>query len=70
MRCSADPELEFGWRIVAAIAGVGEDALEPVADQRLHVRNGLGQGVPVTRVASLYWPGWRHSELIQAYRSN
>jgi hypothetical protein len=36
---------------VAAIAGIGEDAFELVADQRLHIRDDLGQRVPVIRIA-------------------
>jgi hypothetical protein len=34
-----DPELVIGSGIVAAVALLGEDALDGVADQRLHVRN-------------------------------
>jgi hypothetical protein len=36
---------------LAAIAGIGEDAFERVADQRLDVGDDLGQRVPVIRVA-------------------
>lgn len=36
---------------MVAIAGVGEDAFEPVAHQRLYVRDDLGQRMPVTWVA-------------------
>ena len=33
-----DPELVIGRGVVAAIAGVGDDALEPVADRALPCR--------------------------------
>ena len=46
-----DPELVIGRRVVAAIALVGEDALDGVADQRLHVRDHGCQRVTVIRVA-------------------
>ncbi len=36
---------------MAAIAGVGDDAVEHVSDERLHRRNDRGERVPVIRVA-------------------
>src|SRR5262249_5702561 len=36
-----DLELVIGWGVVAAIAGIGDAAIEDVADQRLHLRNEL-----------------------------
>ena len=48
---SEDPELVIGRRIVAAIALVGEDARDGVADQRLHLRNHLCQRVAVIGIA-------------------
>jgi hypothetical protein len=44
-------ELVIGRRIVAAIALVGEDALDGVADDRFHARDDDGQGVAVIGVA-------------------
>ena len=46
-----DPELVIGRRIVAAIALVGEDALDGVADERLHVRDHGCQRVAVIGIA-------------------
>ena len=40
-----------GRSVVAAIAGVGEGAVERVADQRLHRRDDGGERMPVVRVA-------------------
>src|SRR6478736_2960513 len=40
-----DLEAVFGWRVVAAIAGVGEDAPETDADLPLQVRDDGGQRV-------------------------
>ena len=34
-----DPEPVFGRGVVAAIAGVGDDAVEHVAEERLHRRD-------------------------------
>jgi hypothetical protein len=36
---------------VAAIAGVGDAAIEHVADERFHLRNDCGERVPVIGVA-------------------
>jgi len=41
----------IGRGVVAAIAGVGDAAVEHVADERLHLRNDRGERVPVIRVA-------------------
>ena len=46
-----DLEAVFGWRVVAAIAGVGEDAPETDADLPLQVGDDGGQRVAVVRVA-------------------
>src|SRR5262249_40515232 len=46
-----DLELMIGRGVVAAIAGVGDAAVEHVADERLHLRNDRGERVPVIRVA-------------------
>src|SRR6516162_8585178 len=37
-----DLELVIGWGVVAAIAGIGDAAMEDVADERLHLRNDRG----------------------------
>ena len=42
-----DLELVIGWGVVAAIAGIGDAAIEDVADERLHLRNHSAQRVPV-----------------------
>lgn len=47
-----DFERVLRWRVVAAIAGIGEDAFEGVADERFDRRNNLGQGVAVVRRAA------------------
>ena len=46
-----DPELVLGRGVVAAIAGIGDDAVELVADERLHRRDDRGERVPVIRIA-------------------
>ena len=46
-----DLELVFGWGVVAAIAGIGDAAIEDVADERLHLRNDRAECVPVIGVA-------------------
>jgi hypothetical protein len=46
-----DPELVIGRCMAAAIALVGEDACDGVADQRLHVRDHGCQGVTVIGIA-------------------
>ena len=38
------------WGVVAAIAGIGDAAIEDVADERLHLRNDSAQRVPVIRI--------------------
>ena len=54
LRCDAallaarvDLELVIGRGVVAAIAGIGDAAIEDVADERLHLRNDRAQRVPV-----------------------
>ena len=42
-----DLELVIGWGVVAAIAGIGDAAIEDVADERLHLWNDRAQRVPV-----------------------
>jgi hypothetical protein len=42
-----DFELVIGWGVVAAIAGIGDAAIEDVADERLHLRNDRAERVPV-----------------------
>src|ERR1700730_9801197 len=46
-----DPELVFRRSVVTAIAGIGDDAIEHVAEERLHGGNDVGQCMPVVRVA-------------------
>src|SRR5215813_6182182 len=46
-----DLELMIGRGVVAAIAGVGDAAVEHFADECLHRRNDRGERVPVIRVA-------------------
>src|SRR5262245_31814243 len=46
-----DLELVIGWGVVAAIAGIGDAAMEDVADERLHLRNDRGECVPVIGIA-------------------
>src|SRR5437899_9716626 len=46
-----DLELVIGWGVVAAIAGIGDAAIEDVADERLHLRNDRAERVPVIGVA-------------------
>src|SRR5215475_9893121 len=46
-----DLELLIGWGVVAAIAGIGDAAMEDVADERLHLRNNRAQRVPVIGIA-------------------
>src|SRR3984893_14704738 len=46
-----DPELVFRRSVVTAIAGIGDDAIEHVAEGSLHGGNDVGQCMPVVRVA-------------------
>ena len=46
-----DLELVIGWGVVATIAGIGDTAIEEIADERLHLRNDSAQRVPVIRIA-------------------
>ncbi len=46
-----DLELVIGRGVVAAIAGIGDAAIEHVADERLHLGNDRGERVPVIRVS-------------------
>ena len=45
-------DMMFGRGVVTAIAGIGNDALEHIADQRLHIGNDFRERVPVVRVAA------------------
>jgi hypothetical protein len=45
-----DPEPVLGRGVVAAIAGISDDAVEHVADERLHGGNDAGERVPIVRV--------------------
>ena len=42
-----DLELVIGWGVVAAIGGIGDAAIEDVADERLHLRNDRAERVPL-----------------------
>ena len=46
-----DLELVIGRGVVAAIAGIGDAAIEHVADERLHLRDDGGERVPVIGIA-------------------
>jgi len=46
-----DLELVIGWGVVAAIASVGDAAIEHVADERLHLKNDRAERVSVIRIA-------------------
>src|SRR5262244_721852 len=46
-----DFELVIERGVVAAIAGIGDTAIENVADERLHLRNDRGERVPVIGIA-------------------
>ncbi len=46
-----DLKLVIGRRVVTAIAGIGEDAFENVADEGFHRRDDLGERVAVVRIA-------------------
>jgi hypothetical protein len=45
-----DLELVTGWRVVAAVSGVGEGPLDGVANHLLHGRNDGGERVAVVGV--------------------
>ncbi len=44
---AARVDLVIGRGVVAAIAGIGDAAIEDVADERLHLRNDRAECVPV-----------------------
>ena len=46
-----DLELVFGGRVVAAIAGIGEDTFDDVADEHFDPRDDLGERVAIVRIA-------------------
>ena len=46
-----DFELVFGRRVVATVSGIGDDAIERVADDRLHGGDDGGERVAVIRIA-------------------
>jgi hypothetical protein len=47
LAAGVDLELVIGWGVVAAIAGIGDAAIEDIADERLHLRNDRAERVPV-----------------------
>src|SRR5262245_46809891 len=51
LAAGVDLELVIGRGVVATIAGIGDTAIEDVADERLHLRNDRAQHVPVIRIA-------------------
>lgn len=51
LSCGVDAELVPGWRIVAATAGIGDDAVERVAEVRFDSWNDGGERVAVIRVS-------------------
>ena len=44
LAAGVDLELVIGWGVVAAIAGIGDAAIEDVADERLHLYSTGGTG--------------------------
>ena len=46
-----DPELMFRGGVVTAVTGIGDDAIEHVAEECLHGGNDVRQRMPVVRVA-------------------
>jgi hypothetical protein len=42
------------WGVVAATAGIGDAAIDDVADERLHLRNDRAERVPVTSKQDLF----------------
>jgi hypothetical protein len=46
-----DLELVIGRGVVAAVAGIGDAAIEDVADERLHLRDDRAERVPVIGIA-------------------
>ena len=46
-----NPELVFRRGVVTALAGIGDDAIEHVAEECLHGGNDVRQRMPVIRVA-------------------
>src|SRR5262249_28055550 len=51
LAAGVDLELVIGRGVVAAIAGIGDAAIEDVADERLHLRNDRAERVPVIGIA-------------------
>ena len=51
LTCGKDPELIIGRRVVAAIASIGDGALESTADERLHGWDDGRKRVAIVRVA-------------------
>src|SRR5215510_12238460 len=51
-------ELVIGRGVVAAIAGIGDAAIEDVADERLHLRDDRAQRVPVIGIAGQFAAAW------------
>ena len=51
LACRVDFEGMGGWRIAAAVSGIGEKTINIIADDLLHVRNDLCQRVAIIRIA-------------------
>src|SRR5690348_7658236 len=51
LACGEDPKLAIFWRIVATISGIGDQALNNVAGERLHCRDDLCQRMAVIRIS-------------------
>src|SRR5260221_6817586 len=55
-------ELVVGRGVVAAIAGIGNAAIEHIADERFHLRNDRAKRLSLFHVLQLLWlsaPKWR-----------
>lgn len=42
-------DLEGPWRVVATVAGIGDDAVDGVVNERFHLRQDSGEGVAIPR---------------------
>ena len=51
LTCGKNPKLIIGRRVVAAIASIGDGAIESIADECLHGRDNGRKRVAVVRVA-------------------
>ena len=60
LTCSEDPELAIGRRVVAAITGIGDGAIESIADERLHGGDDGRERVAIVRIyRTMRRRGWR-----------